>query len=98
MLIFINYKNANFCQITLHIKIFIHKRKVVPFFCLAVYVPGERIVLTVQPRGRKCGQHVRSSMNFLDNTIDLPPSLGRSCKRGAESVVLSTKFIDDRAR
>jgi len=32
MLIFINYKNAKFCQITLRIKIFIHKRKVVPFF------------------------------------------------------------------
>jgi len=38
MAIFINNKSAKFCQITLHSKIFIHKRKVVLLFCLAAYV------------------------------------------------------------
>jgi len=33
MTIFTNNKSTKFCQITLHIKRFIHKRKVV-FFCL----------------------------------------------------------------
>jgi len=39
MIIFINNKSGptKFCQITLRIKRFVHKRKVVPFFCLAVY-------------------------------------------------------------
>jgi len=32
MIIFINNKSTKFCQITLRIKRFIHKRKVVPFF------------------------------------------------------------------
>jgi len=32
MIIFVNIKNAKFCQITLRIKRFIHKRKAVPFF------------------------------------------------------------------
>ena len=32
MIIFINNKSTKFCQITLRIKRFIHKRKVIPFF------------------------------------------------------------------
>jgi len=32
MIIFINNKSTKFCQITLHMKRFIHERKVVPFF------------------------------------------------------------------
>jgi len=32
MTIFINNKSTKFCQITLHIKRFIHERKVVPIF------------------------------------------------------------------
>jgi len=39
MIIFINNKSTKFCQITLHIERFIRKRKVVPFFCLTVYIP-----------------------------------------------------------
>jgi len=38
MIIFVNDKSTKFCQITLHIKRFIHKRKVVPFFCRTVYI------------------------------------------------------------
>ena len=38
MIIFTNDKSTKFCQITLHIKRFICKRKVVPFFCLTVYM------------------------------------------------------------
>ena len=34
MLIFVSNKSTKFCQITLHIKRVIHKRKVVPFFCI----------------------------------------------------------------
>jgi len=32
MIIFVNNKSTKFCQVTLHINKFIHKRKVVPFF------------------------------------------------------------------
>jgi len=32
MIIYINNKGTKFCQITLHNKRYIHKRKVVPFF------------------------------------------------------------------
>jgi len=38
MIIFINSESAKFCQIKLRIKRFIHKRKVVPFFCFTVYI------------------------------------------------------------
>ena len=39
MIIFINNKITKFCRITLRIiKIYIHKRKVVPFVCLMVYI------------------------------------------------------------
>jgi len=38
-MIFINNMSTKFCQITLHIKRFIHKRKVVPFFCIMVCIP-----------------------------------------------------------
>jgi len=38
MIIFINNNSTKFCQITLRIKRFIHKRKVVPIFCLKVYI------------------------------------------------------------
>jgi len=37
MITFVNNESTKFCQITLHIKRFIQKRKVVPFFCLPVY-------------------------------------------------------------
>jgi len=37
MIVFINNKIIKFCQIALHIKRFIHKRKMVPFFCLTVH-------------------------------------------------------------
>jgi len=36
ILIFINSKSTKFSQITLRVKRFIHKIKVVPFFCLTV--------------------------------------------------------------
>jgi len=36
MIIFISNMSTKFCQITLCIERFIHKRKVVPFFCLMV--------------------------------------------------------------
>ena len=38
MIIFINKNSTKFCQITLCIKTFIHRRKVVPFFCLTVCI------------------------------------------------------------
>jgi len=38
MIIFINNNSTKFCQITLRIKRFVHKRKVVPFFFLTVYI------------------------------------------------------------
>jgi len=38
MTIFINNKSTKFCQITLRVKRFIRKRKVVLFFCFMVYI------------------------------------------------------------
>jgi len=49
MIVFVKNKSTRFCQITLRIKGFIHSRKVVPFFCVTVYIilaacgwPGRR--------------------------------------------------------
>jgi len=44
MIIFINNKSTKFCQITLHMKTFIHKRKLVPFFCLTVMYTGSDLL------------------------------------------------------
>ena len=38
MIIFIKNKSTKFCQTALRIKRFMHKRKVVPFFCLTMYI------------------------------------------------------------
>jgi len=38
MIIFINNNSTKFCQITLRIKRFLHKRKVIPFFWRTVYI------------------------------------------------------------
>jgi len=40
MIIFANDENTKFCQITLRIKRFIHKRKVVPFYSAKRAVTG----------------------------------------------------------
>jgi len=38
MILFINNESTKFCQTTLRIKRFIHKRKVVPFLLHGVYI------------------------------------------------------------
>jgi len=47
MIIFSNNKSTKFCLIALHINRFIHKRKVVPFFCLKVYATRTEYIQNV---------------------------------------------------
>ena len=47
MIIFTNNKSTKFCLIALHINRFIHKRKVVPFFCLKVYTTRTEYIQNV---------------------------------------------------
>ena len=74
MTIFINNKSTKFRQITLRIKRFIHKRKVIPFFCLSVYraaaPPATRAgIVCVTDQRRDARRHVVATRRCVVITL-----------------------------
>jgi len=57
MVIFTDNNSAKFCQITLRIKKFIHKRKLVPFFCLTY--ADTKVIITIYSHKNKNVQDIK---------------------------------------
>jgi len=72
MIIFMNSKSTKFCQIILRIKRFIHKRKVIPFLCLMVYLRDSHSTMAkVMPSAVCASTNSRMHTKAIDHILDL---------------------------